>query len=60
MNLNADKIYSPSEAADCIGVNRRTIHRWIERGVLDSSRIGGRRVILGQDIVAALKTGRAR
>lgn len=35
------RVYSPREAAECLGVHINTIRRWIDNGLIGAFRIGG-------------------
>ena len=49
-NLHFTDLLSVSEAAELCHVSRVTIHRWIQRGKLDTVHIGKSRFVLKRDI----------
>jgi len=49
-NLNFTDLLSVSEAAELCHVSRITIHRWIQRGKLDTVHIGKSRFVLKRDV----------
>jgi excisionase family DNA binding protein len=49
-NLHFTDLLSVSEAAELCRVSRITIHRWIQRGKLDTVHIGKSRFVLKRDI----------
>ncbi len=52
-----EKVYTLTESADKLGVNRLTIRRWIKSGKLEAERIGGV-VLIERSIIDSLKTSR--
>lgn len=46
------------EAAQAIGISKATIYRRIADGSLPSTRVGGRRLVLRDDLLALLNGGR--
>jgi len=49
-NLHFTDLLSVSEAAELCRVSRITVHRWIQRGKLDTVHIGKSRFVLKRDI----------
>jgi excisionase family DNA binding protein len=54
-----DQVYTLTEAAEVLGVNRVTIRRWIAAGKLEAETIGGV-VLISRKVIDHLKTGGAR
>ena len=44
--------------ADLLGVSVRTVRRWIADGTLPSTKVGGTRLIAGEDLERALGSDR--
>jgi excisionase family DNA binding protein len=42
--------YGVSEFARMVGTDRSTIHRWAEKGIIGSVKIGGRRFIFASEL----------
>lgn len=36
------KMYTPQEVANILGIDRRTIYRWLEEGKVKATRVGKR------------------
>ena len=53
--LRAETLYDRDDAAAILRVTSRTINRWIKNGTIASSKVGGRRLIKGADILARLE-----
>ena len=53
--LRADALYDREEAAAILRVTSRTINRWVKNGTIASSKVGGRRLIKGAEILARLE-----
>ena len=53
-----DQVYTLTEAAQVIGVNRLTIRMWLKRGLLTAERLGGV-ALIPRDDVHRLKAKRA-
>ncbi|MDF1853610.1 MAG: helix-turn-helix domain-containing protein [Verrucomicrobiales bacterium] len=49
-----DKFHTKSEVADATGLSIRTIERLVESGAIPSLKIGGRRLFVLEDVIAAL------
>jgi len=47
---------SPADAAKAIGVHVNTIHNWIGRGIIQSQRVGRRRLVKTDSIRKLLET----
>lgn len=47
------ELMSVQEAADVVGVNRRTVNDWVQDGKLKAHRLGGKRRIFADDLRAA-------
>ena len=48
--MNFPKLYSPTEAAEAMGISRSTIYALMRDGSLSSMKIGGSRKIADQQI----------
>jgi excisionase family DNA binding protein len=46
----ARRSYSVREVAEMIGADRSSVHRWVEKGVIQSVKIGNRRFILATEV----------
>lgn len=50
--VNPDGLYSRKEAAEALGINTSTLHRYTEKGVIKAkTRRTGERVWKGEDII---------
>ena len=54
------QLLTVNEAAGLLRVSRRTLTRWIAAGVIASTRIGGRRLILADALGELLTLGEHR
>lgn len=54
-DINQDSVYSQSEAARALDVDRHTVARYVRSGELESARRGTRNVIKGSAILQLWK-----
>lgn len=52
------KLYTVQELATHFSVSKSTVSRWIKRGVLSATQIGGRYYIEEQALTSAIKSGK--
>lgn len=50
-DINLESVYSQSQAARALDVDRHTIARYVKSGALESSRRGNRTVIKGSSLL---------
>lgn len=54
-DINQDSVYSQSEAARALDIDRHTVARYVRSGELESARRGTRNVIKGSAILQLWK-----
>lgn len=54
-NVKPDGRYSPVETAKLLGISRRTLYNWIDKGWIkcEYRKLGCKRTFLGSDILSA-------
>ena len=60
VEIIADQLYTPREAADFLRISVTSVRHWLRRGHLTAVRVGPRKVMLrGSDIQAAVTAYKA-
>jgi excisionase family DNA binding protein len=49
--INADELYTTQEVQDFLKVSKSTIKRYLKKGVIKASKVGGRYKIFGREIL---------
>lgn len=57
VDIELPKVYLPSEAAVPLKVSRRTVERYIERGLIRTIRFAGRNLITEDELARVLRDG---
>jgi len=53
--IEADKLYTPKEVAELLGVDIATVRGWIKKGKLEGFKVGGRYKVEGEALLEFLK-----